>query len=127
MSDLRIPEIPLPPNYIRVVAEEKVTKEDVERVRKTLQQRIDSLEGELKLEKDLVRRFGKSGEVLQEILASPSFHGVNLAAKERTGATDAPLSLAQINEPPVEYVEVVEIELSDDVVKAQEESARPNT
>ncbi len=126
MPDSRIPEIPLPRPFLRVISEAPVTKEDVERVRKTLQQNIDQLQAELRREKELSQKLLKSGEVLQEILSAPDFRALSLQARESIAVADAHKpGTAQVDEPPVEYVEVQEVELTDQEVKSLESSADP--
>ncbi len=122
MSESRVPEIPLPRPFLRVISEEKVTRDDVERVRKGLQQRIEGLEVELRREKELTKKLEKSGQVLQEILTSPDFKALTAKARESGPATEiaTPSSVAHIDEPPIEYVEVTEIELTDAEVKSLE-------
>jgi|JI10StandDraft_1071094.scaffolds.fasta_scaffold342063_2 hypothetical protein len=122
MSESRVPEIPLPRPFLRVVSEEKVTKDDVERVRKGLQQRVDTLEGELRRERELVKKLEKSGAVLQEILAAPDFRALTTKAREASAGVEvaAPAAGARADEPPVEYVEVTEIELTDAEVNMQD-------
>jgi hypothetical protein len=122
MSESRVPDIPLPRPFLRVISEEKVTRDDVERVRKGLQQRIEGLEVELRREKELTKKLEKSGQVLQEILTSPDFKALTAKARESGPAAEvaASPSGAYVDEPPVEYVEVTEIELTDAEVKSQE-------
>lgn len=126
MAESRIPEIPLPRPFLRVITEAPVTKEDVERVRKALQQNIDILKAELRREKELTQKLQKSGEVLQEILSAPDFRALTLAARASVAIADASQpSTTHIDEPPVEYVEVPEIELTDSEVKTLEASVDP--
>lgn len=123
MAEPRIPEIPLPRPFLRVVNEAPVTKEDLERVRKSMQQTIDNLQAELKREQELNKKLLKSAEVLQEILSAPDFKALSLKSHPATevATTETP-GMAQIDEPPVEYVEVQEIELTDTEVKKMESS-----
>ncbi|MFZ5628315.1 MAG: hypothetical protein ACOY5B_04245 [Spirochaetota bacterium] len=126
MADSRIPEIPLPRPFLRVISEAPVTKEDVERVRKTLQQNIDVLQAELRREKELTQKLQKSGEVLQEILSAPDFRALSLQSRETLVIADVNKpGAAHADEPPVEYVEVEEIELTDHEVTSLEGSTAP--
>jgi hypothetical protein len=126
MADSRIPEIPLPRPFLRVVSEAPVTKEDVERVRKTLQQNIDVLQAELKRERELTQKLQKSGEVLQDILSAPAFRALSLQSREAVVVADANRpGAAHVDEPPVEYVEVEEIELTDHEVTNLEGGPTP--
>lgn len=126
MADSRIPEIPLPRPFLRVISEAPVTKEDVERVRKTLQQNIDILQAELRREKELTQKLQKSGEVLQEILSAPDFRALSLQSREAVVVADVNKPGAtHVDEPPVEYVEVAEIELTDHEVTSLEGGADP--
>jgi hypothetical protein len=114
MADSRIPEIPLPRPFLRVINEAPVTKEDVERVRRTMQQTIDALQAELRRERELTKKLQKSGEVLQEILSAPAFRALSLQAREAVVVQDlSKPGVAHVDEPPVEYVEVEEVELTD--------------
>lgn len=126
MNESRIPDIPLPRPFLRVIAEEPVTKEDVERVRKNLQQTIDILQNDLNRERELTKKLEKSGQVLQEILSAPDFRALSLQTQQiaKTAEVLAPGN-AQVNEPPVEYVEVREVELTDDEVKTLETVVAP--
>lgn len=125
MADSRIPEIPLPRPFLKVVSEPPVTKEDVERVRKTLQKNIDTLQAELRREKELTQKLLKSGEVLQEILSAPDFRALSLqqTSETRAVADAGKPGAAHVDEPPVEYVEVEEIELTDQEVTSLEKHA----
>jgi hypothetical protein len=123
MSEPRVPEIPLPRPFFRVVGEDPVTREDVERVRRNLQQTIDNLENDLKRERELTKKLEKSGVLLQEILAAPDFRALSMKAQHMAGTNEiaAPVSTgARADEPPVEYVAVTEIELTDAEVNKQE-------
>ena len=122
MSESRVPEIPLPRPFLRVIIEEKVTRDDVEKVRKGLQQRIDHLELELKRERELTKKLEKSGAVLQEILSAPDFRALSMQTREAATSVEvaAPVGVARVDEPPVEYVDVVEIELTDAELSMQE-------
>lgn len=121
MADSRIPEIPLPRPFLRVISEAPITKDDVERVRRTLQQNIDLLQAELKREKEITQKLQKSGEVLQEILSAPDFRALSLQARETAVVAEtARPAAAHADEPPVEYVEVSEVELTDSEVKTLE-------
>jgi hypothetical protein len=114
MADSRIPEIPLPRPFLRVISEAPVTKEDVERVRKTLQQNIDVLQAELRRERELTQKLQKSGEVLQDILSAPAFRALSLQSREAVVVADANKpGAAHVDEPPVEYVDIQEVELTD--------------
>lgn len=117
MSELRIPDVPLPRPYLRVLEEDRTTREDVERVRKTMQQTIDSLQSELGRERDLAKKFEKSGTVLQQILEAPDFRALSMKALQAAGTAEvlAP-GVAHVDEPPVEYVSVPEIELTEAIV-----------
>ncbi len=117
MSELRIPDVPLPRPYLRVLEEDRTTREDVERVRKTMQQAIDSLQSELGRERDLAKKFEKSGTVLQQILEAPDFRALSMKALQAAGTAEvlAP-GVAHVDEPPVEYVSVPEIELTEAIV-----------
>jgi len=126
MADSRIPEIPLPRPFLRVVSEAPITKEDLERVRKTLQQNIDALQAELRREKELTAKLKKSAEVLQEILSAPDFRAFSMRTQAIAVTAEAQRpATAFIDEPPVEYVEVQEIELTDQQVKSLETEASP--
>ncbi|GAB4424082.1 MAG: hypothetical protein OHK0011_04400 [Turneriella sp.] len=128
MADSRIPEIPLPRPFLRVISEAPVTKEDVERVRRALQQNIDTLQAELRREKELTQKLLKSGEVLQEILSAPDFRALSAQSRESVVVADAiKPGAAHVDEPPVEYVEVEEIELTDREVISLESSAAPGS
>jgi hypothetical protein len=123
MSESRVPDIPLPRPFLRVISEAPVTQSDVERVRKNLQQTIDNLESELKRERELTKKLEKSGTVLQEILAAPDFRALSMKAQQIAGAAELAspaASGARADEPPVEYVAVTEIELTDAEVNKQE-------
>lgn len=120
MSESRIPEIPLPRPFLRVIADDPVTRDDLERVRKGLQQTIDSLQTELKRERELTKKLEKSGMVLQEILTAPDFRALSLKAQSAVQTEGPAVSLARVEEPPVEYVDVTEVELTDAEVKKQE-------
>lgn len=126
MAEPRIPEIPLPRPFLRVITETPVTKEDLERVRKSMQQAIDTLQAELKREQELNKKLLKSAEVLQEILTSPDFKALSLKSPPQVIAAEKP-GVAQIDEPPVEYTEVQEIELTDEMLNKlkSSENARP--
>lgn len=117
MSESRIPDVPLPRPYLRVLEEDRTTREDVERVRKTMQQAIDTLQAELSREKELSKKFEKSGTVLQQILEAPDFRALSMKAMQAAGTTEvlAP-GVAHVDEPPVEYVSVPEIELTEAIV-----------
>lgn len=126
MSDLRIPDIPLPRPFLRVLNEEPVTKEDVERVRKNLQQTIEILQTELRRERELTKKLEKSGQVLQDILSAPDFRALSLQTRQIAATAEALApGTAQVNEPPVEYVEVLEIELNDTEVQNLETTTGP--
>ncbi len=126
MAESRIPEIPLPRPFLRVITEAPVTKEDVERVRKSLQQNIDILQAELRREKELTQKLQKSGEVLQEILSAPDFRALSLQSRESVVIADTSKpGAAHVDEPPVEYVEVEEVELTDHELKSLEGSGEP--
>ncbi|MCX7633266.1 MAG: hypothetical protein N2Z22_08045 [Turneriella sp.] len=117
----RIPEIPLPKNFLRVLNEEPVTKEDLERLRKSMQQTIDQLQQELRRERELTEKLKKSAEVLQEILNAPDFRSLSLSQRAAlTELTQERAAAPTVDEPPVEYVEVQEIELTDAQVSALE-------
>ncbi|WP_041948335.1 hypothetical protein [Turneriella parva] len=119
MSELRIPDIPLPRPFLRVLSDEVVTRDDVEKVKRSMQQTIDLLQTDLKRERELVKTLEKSGEVLNEILSSPDFRALSHkapAAITAGGATATGATSAQIDEGPVEYIDVVEIELTDAIV-----------
>ncbi|GEM_PF-2789201 len=117
MSESRIPDVPLPRPYLRVLEEDRTTREDVERVRKTMQQSIDALQTELGRERELAKKFEKSGTVLQQILESPDFRALSMKTTQAEGAAEIqPTGMAQVNEPPVEYVTVAEIELTEAIV-----------
>lgn len=122
MSESRVPEIPLPRPFLRVVVDDKVTREEVERLKRGMQQRIEGLENELKRERELTKKLEKSGAVLQEILAAPDFRALTAKAREASAGVEiaAPTSGARVDEPPIEYVEVVEIDLTDAEVNKQE-------
>lgn len=117
MSESRIPDVPLPRPYLRVLEEDRTTRDDLERVRKTMQQTIDTLQAELNRERDLTKKFEKSGTVLQQILEAPDFRALSMKATQAAGATEvlAP-GVAHVEEPPVEYVSVMEIELTEAIV-----------
>lgn len=117
MSELRVPDIPLPRPFLRVLSDEIVTREDVDKVRKTMQQTIDLLQIELKRERELVKKLEKSGEVLNEILSSPDFRALSMksAAATEIGAA-AVAGGGLVEEAPVEYVDVVEVELTEDKI-----------
>lgn len=117
MSESRIPDVPLPRPYLRVLEEDRTTREDLERVRKTMQQTIDSLQAELGRERDLAKKFEKSGTVLQQILEAPDFRALSMKAMQSAGSAEvlAP-GVAHVDEPPVEYVSVPEIELTEAIV-----------
>jgi hypothetical protein len=125
MADSRIPEIPLPRPFLRVVSEAPITKEDLERVRRTLQQNIDALQAELRREKELTAKLKKSAEVLQEILSAPDFRALSMRTQAIAVVEAQRPAAAFIDEPPVEYVEVQEIELTDQQVKSLETEASP--
>jgi hypothetical protein len=119
MSELRIPDIPLPRPFLRVLSDEVVTRDDVEKVKRNMQQTIDLLQTDLKRERELVKTLEKSGEVLNEILSSPDFRALSHkapAAITSGGTTATGATSAQIDEGPVEYIDVVEIELTDAIV-----------
>lgn len=121
MSDSRVPEIPLPRPFLRVIHETPVTKDDVEKVRRTLQESIDILQAELRREKELTKKLAKSGEVLQDILSAPDFKALSLQSREAATVTGpAAGQTIHTDEPPVEYVEVTEIELTDAEVHSLE-------
>ena len=122
MSESRVPEFPLPRPFLRLITEEKISREDVEKVRKNLQQTIDALEADLQRERELTKKLEKSGAVLQEILAAPDFRALSMKAQASAGAVvvAAPVSGTMVDEPPVEYVAVTEIELTDTEVAKQE-------
>lgn len=117
MSELRIPDAPLPRPYLRVVEEDRTTRDDVERVRRQMQQTIESLQNELNRERELTKKFEKSGSVLQEILTAPDFRALSMQTAQAApeAAAEKP-SGAHIDEPPVEYVEVTEVELTAAIV-----------
>lgn len=130
MSELRVPSPTLPRPFARVVSEAPITRDDVERVRRTLQKSIDNLEIELKRERELNRKFEKSGAVLQEILEAPNFRALSMATRQAAGvptAAAAPVggNVAYVDEGPVEYVDVTEVELNDAEVQKQEILAKP--
>jgi len=130
MSELRVPTPPLPRPFARVVSEPPITRDDVERVRRTLQQSIDELELELKRERELNRKFEKSGAVLQEILEAPNFRALSMAAPQTSGGATAAAAtvggnVAYVDEGPVEYVDVTEVELNDTEVQKQEVTVKP--
>lgn len=117
MSESRIPDVPLPRPYLRVLEEDRTTREDLERVRKTMQQSIDALQAELSRERELAKKFEKSGTVLQQILEAPDFRALSMKTTQAAGTTEVkPTGVAQVNEPPVEYVTVAEIELTEAIV-----------
>ncbi len=117
MSESRIPDVPLPRPYLRVLEEDRTTRDDLERVRKSMQQSIDALQTELNREKELTRKFEKSGNVLQQILEAPDFRALSMKATQAAGGAEvlAP-GVAHVDEPPVEYVTVTEIELTEAIV-----------
>jgi hypothetical protein len=122
MSELRVPDIPLPRPFLRVLSDEVVTRDDVEKVRRTLQQTIDTLQSDLKRERELVKSLGKSGEVLNEILSSPDFRALSHkapAALQGSAPTPGAVSV-HVDEGPVEYIDVAEIELTDAIVSDQD-------
>jgi hypothetical protein len=122
MSELRVPDIALPRPFLRVLSDEIVTRDDVEKVRRTLQQSIDSLQSDLQRERQLVKSLEKSGEVLNEILSSPDFRALSHqapAALQISSATTGSVSV-HVDEGPVEYVDVPEIELTDEIVSDQD-------
>ncbi|HRP69515.1 MAG TPA: hypothetical protein PLY93_08290 [Turneriella sp.] len=126
MSELRVPDIALPRNYVRVVHEEKITKEDVEKVRRALQERIDTLENELKREKEIAKKLSKSSAVLQDILTAPAFKALSLETRKSATETvkEKNASIAHVDEAPVEYVDVTEIEISDTMVSQEESQSK---
>lgn len=125
MSELRVPPAPLPRPFLRVVEDTSVTREDFERTQKNLQQAIDTLEAELKRERELTKKLEKSGVVLQEILSAPDFKAMSYKSAASQVAETAATAVSRVEEPPVEYVEVAEIELTDAEVKKQETTASP--
>lgn len=125
MSESRVPLPPLPRPFYRVITEDPVTRDDLDRVKKNMQQTIDNLMGELKRERELSKKLEKSGEVLQEILAAPDFKALSLqvqatatAVVQRTGHA------VEVDEPPIEYVDVKELDLTDSVVVDLEASEK---
>lgn len=122
MSELRVPDIPLPRPFLRVLVEEPVTKEDVEKVRGSLSLKIKELEGELKQEREINRKFSQSAEVLGDILAAPDFRALSYKTESLPKAEEPAVVgfQVQVNEAPAEYVPVEEIELTDDEVKKTE-------
>lgn len=122
MSELRVPDIPLPRPFLRVLSDDVVTRDDVEKVRRNLQQTIDSLQNDLRRERELVKNLEKSGEVLNEILSSPDFRALSHKAPAAVQAgLAAPGTVSvHVDEGPVEYVEVAEIELTDAIVSDQD-------
>jgi hypothetical protein len=115
MSELRVPDFPLPRPFLRQIDPVQITPEDVDRVRKTMQQTIDSLQVELRQEKELTRKLEKSSVVLQEILAAPDFRALSYQTPQPQSATVAPVmgGGSYADEPPIEYVPVIEVELDD--------------
>ena len=119
MSESRIPDVPLPRPYLRVLEEDRTTRDDLERVRKTMQQSIDALQAELNRERELAKKFEKSGNVLQQILEAPDFRALSMKTTQTAGAGPATVQtagVAHVDEPPVEYVAVAEIELTEAIV-----------
>ena len=119
MSESRIPDVPLPRPYLRVLEEDRTTREDLERMRKTMQQSIDALQAELNRERELAKKFEKSGTVLQQILEAPDFRALSMKTTQTAGAGPAAVQatgVAHVDEPPVEYVAVAEIELTEAIV-----------
>lgn len=130
MSESRVPPAPLPRPFLKVVEDTSVTREDFERTQKNLQQAIDNLERELKRERDLTKKLEKSGEVLQEILSAPDFKALSFKSASVQVAETAAAAVSRqgrpgghVEEPPVEYVDVEEIVLTDAEVKKQETTA----
>jgi len=124
MSESRVPPPPLPRPFVRVITEEPVSRQDLENVKKSMQQQIDNLNSELKREKDLTKKLAKSGEVLQEILAAPDFKALSVTTRAVAEVAVTQVKATQIDEPPIEYVEVTEIDLTDSEVKNQEVSEK---
>ena len=117
MSDSRIPEPPLPRPFLRVIEADRTTREDVERLRRQMQQTIDNLQAELSKEREIARKFEKSGSVLQDILTAPDFRALSMKTQQTQTESAAPVAHgAYIDEPPVEYVPVTEIELTESIV-----------
>ncbi len=117
MSESRVPDVPLPRPYLRVIEEDRTTRDDLERVRKTMQQSIDALQAELSRERELAKKFEKSGTVLQQILEAPDFRALSMQAKQTAGPVEVQAAgVAHVDEPPVEYVNVTEIELTEAIV-----------
>lgn len=117
MSESRIPDVPLPRPYLRVLEEDRTTRDDLERVRKTMQQSIDALQAELNRERELAKKFEKSGTVLQQILEAPDFRALSMKTTQTAGPTAVQATgVAHVDEPPVEYVAVAEIELTEAIV-----------
>lgn len=117
LSESRIPDAPLPRPFLRVLEEDKTTRDDVERVRKTMQQSIDALQTELSRERELTRKLEKSGAVLQDILSAPDFRALSMQAAQATPSSGLPATGGtRIDEPPIEYVTVTEIELTAAIV-----------
>lgn len=122
MSELRVPDIPLPRPFLRVLSDEVITRDDVEKVKRNMQQTIDVLQTELKRERELVKTLEKSGEVLNQILSSPDFRALSHQAPPAITAVAAGSATTSIHvdEGPVEFVEVVEVELTDAIQSDQD-------
>lgn len=125
MSESRVPPAPLPRPFLKVIEDTSVTREDFERTKKNLQQAIDNLELELKREREITKKLEKSGAVLQDILSAPDFKALSLKSVSMHVAEAAATSVSRVEEPPVEYVEVAEIELTDAEVMKQESATSP--
>ncbi len=126
MSELRVPDVPLPRPFLRVLSDDVVTRDDLDRVRKTMQQTIDILQGDLNRERELVKKLEKSGEVLNEILSSPDFRALSMKSAAATESeTMAGPTGTHIDEPPIEYSEVIEIELTEDKIEHFDSGGTP--